>query len=71
MDPQNYQQIYLYLKEQTIPITLTITKQQQKFKNYCNQFQIKNHFIYKKDKRKDRNLLRVVRTFETEPVLFH
>lgn len=70
MDQQNYQQIYLYLKEQTVPTTLTTTKQQQKFKNYCSQFQIKNHFIYKKDKRKDKNLLRVVRTFETEPVLF-
>ena len=70
MEQQNYQQIYLYLKEQTIPITLTTTKQQQKFKNYCNQFQIKNNFIYKKDKRRDKNLLRVIRTFETEPVLF-
>src|ERR1051325_1046501 len=70
MEQQNYQQIYLYLKEQTIPITISTTKQQQKFKNYSNQFQIKNNFIYKKDKRKDKNLLRVIRTFETEPVLY-
>src|ERR1044071_6901796 len=70
MDIQNYQQIYLYLKEQTLPTTLTTMKQQQKFKNYCSQFQLKNNFIYKKDRKNNTNLLRVIRIHEIEPVLF-
>jgi hypothetical protein len=70
MEPQQYQNIYLYLKEQVLPTNLQTTKEKQKFKNSCNQFQLKNNYIYKKDKRKINNLLRVIRNFETEPVLF-
>ena len=46
------------------------TKQQQKFKNYCSQFQLKNNFIYKKDRRNNTNLLRVIRIHEMESVLY-
>src|SRR3984957_14851643 len=70
MELQQYQNIYLYLKEQLLLTNLQITKEKQKFKNFSNQFQLKNNYIYKKGRRKPNNLLRVIRTFETELVLF-
>src|SRR5580700_4475226 len=70
MEPQQYQNIYLYLKKQLLPTNLQTMKEKQKFKNFSNQFQLKNNYIYKKDKRKTNKLLQVIRNFETEPVLF-
>jgi hypothetical protein len=70
MDPEKYQQIYNYLTTQQIPEILTQAKEIKKFKNFCKHFYIKNNFVYKKDKRKEENLLRVIRRFEMEPVLY-
>src|SRR5277367_1110724 len=70
MDTEKYNQVYQYLTQQIIPPTLKTTQQTTKFKNFCNNFIIKNNFIFKPDKRKQHNLLRVLRRFELEPVLY-
>ena len=70
MDLQQYQRIYNFLSNQEIPTDLITPRRIKQFKNFCNNFIIKNNFIYKKDKTKQGNLLRVIRTFEMEPVLY-
>ena len=70
MDTQKYQQIYQYLTQQILPTSLTTTQQINRFKNSCNNFIIKGNIIFKQDKRKQDNLLKVPRRFELEPILF-
>ena len=70
MDIQKYNQIYQYLTQQIIPTTLTNTQQINRFKNFCENFIIKNNFIYKRDRRQQNNLLKVSKKFELEPILF-
>src|SRR3954462_5871968 len=70
MDPEQYYRIYNYLNQQQLPEDLKQAKEIKKFKNFSNHFYIKNNFLYKKDKRKNENLLRVIRRFEMEPVLY-
>jgi putative transposase len=70
MDPEQYYRIYNYLNQQQLPEDLIQAKEIKKFKNFSNHFYIKNNFLYKKDKRKNENLLRVIRRFEMEPVLY-
>ena len=70
MDPQQYQRIFKFLSTQEIPTNLITQKKIKQFKNLCNNFIIKNNFIYKRDKTKQENLLRVIRTFETELILY-
>jgi len=69
MDTQKYDQISLYLQQQVIPSNLT-PNQIKSFITLCGNFQVKNNYLYKKDKRKENNLLRVIRQFEMEPILY-
>lgn len=72
MDPQKYNEIINYLQNNTIPTTnLPQTGNPTKsFINFCNGFQIQNNYLYKKDKRRNGNLLRVIRRFEMNPLLY-
>jgi Integrase zinc binding domain/Integrase core domain len=70
MDITQYQQLFDYLNTQQLPENLTQAKEIKKFRNFSKHFYTKNNFLYKKDKRKDENLLRVIRRFELEPVLY-
>ena len=69
MENQKYNQIILYLQQQELPIDLT-PRQTKSFINLCKNFRIKNNYLYKIDKRNENNLLRVIRRFEMEPVLY-
>jgi len=70
MEPNNYNRIFKFLSQQIIPSDLTTPKQTKQFKNFCIPFVIKNNYLYRKDKRKPGNLLRVIRNFEMEAVLY-
>jgi Integrase zinc binding domain/Integrase core domain len=70
MDINQYNRIYQFLLHQTLPSDLTDNKQTTKFKNFCKPFIVKHNYLYRKDKRKPNNLLRVIRTFEMEAVLY-
>ena len=70
MDINQYNRIFQFLSQQKLPSDLTTSKQIKQFKNFCIPFIIKNNYIYRKDKRKEEHLLRVIRTFEMEPVLY-
>jgi hypothetical protein len=69
MDIERYQEIYNYLKYQQFPSNFN-SQQKQKLKNQASNFTLKNNFIYKCDKRKQNNLLRLIRRSELEPILF-
>jgi len=69
MDPQQYFNLYNYLNSQQIPNDLS-EQQIRKFINFSKHFIIKNNFIYRKDKRKQNNLLRVIKKYEIDPILF-
>ena len=70
MDSQQYNRIFQYLLTQQIPTDLTTNKLIKQFQNFCTPFIIKNNYLYRKDKRKENNLLRVIRSYEMEPVLY-
>jgi hypothetical protein len=69
MDIEQYNNLYNYLKWNQIPLTFN-NQQKQQLQKQSAHFILKNNFIYKKDKRKQNNLLRVIRRHELEPVLF-
>lgn len=70
MDNEQYIRIFQFLSQQIIPSDLTNQKQIKQFKNFCIPFIIKNNYLYRKDKRKEGNLLRVIRSHEMEAVLY-
>ena len=70
MNTDQYNRIFQYLSQQTVPLDLSTNKQIKQFKNFCTPFVIKNNYLYRKDKRKINNLLRVIRTYEMEAVLY-
>src|SRR3954469_23425478 len=69
MDPNQYYQIYQYLQKQILP-TLETQKEKQKFINFSNHFEIKLNYLYKKNKKKEGQLIKVIRNFEMEPLLY-
>ncbi|GBB98404.1 hypothetical protein RclHR1_32140002 [Rhizophagus clarus] len=69
MDPNQYHQIYQYLHQQILP-TFNMSREKQKFINLCNNFELKLNYLYKKNKRKNGQLLKVIRNFELEPLLY-
>src|ERR1044072_1030059 len=69
MDTERYNLLQTFLQNQILPDTLT-TQQQKQIKQQSKHFQLKNGFLYKIDKRNNKNLLRVVRKYEMEPVLY-
>ena len=70
MDPIQYERIFKYLTWQTIPEDCTNSKLRKQFVNFCKPFSTKNNLLYRQDKRKNSLLLRVIRSFEVEPVLY-
>ena len=70
MKNDQYNRIFQFISQQIIPSDLTTNKQIKQFRNFCAPFIVKNNYLYRKDKRKTGNLLRVIRTFETEAVLY-
>src|SRR5215469_5008050 len=69
MDNQHYQNLFLYLTKQPLPSNLT--NQQIEFvQKQSLHFLTKNNFIYKKDKRKTGNLLRLVNKQELDALLY-
>ena len=56
MDIEHYNNIYNYLKYNQLSSTLN-TQQKQQIQKQSVYFIIKNNFIYKKDKKKQNNLL--------------
>ena len=69
MEPEQYNNLLNYLNTLTLPEHFN-NQQQKQFTNYSKQFIVKNNFIYKKDKRKDDNLLRVIRKHEIDSILY-
>src|SRR5215813_2672200 len=69
MDLEQYNNIFNYLTQKQYPSNFN-QHQKHKLTNQASNYEIKNNFIYKKDKRKSNNLLRVIRRHEIEPVLF-
>jgi len=60
MDIEHYNNIYTYLLQQKYPDNFSNQQKQTLVKQSTNYI-IKNNFIYKKDKRKQNHLLRVIR----------
>ena len=69
MENEQYDNLFLLLSQQTLPSNLT-GQQKQQLQKQSFYFVIKNNFIYKKDKRKEGNLLRLIRKQELEPLLY-
>src|ERR1700739_3979845 len=69
MENEQYDNLFLLLSQQTLPSNLT-EQQKQRLQKQSLYFVIKNNFIYKKDKRKEGNLLRLIRKQELEPLLY-
>jgi hypothetical protein len=69
MDNNQYHYLYLFLSQQPLPPHVT-QQQQQQIQRVSTNFILKNNFIYKKDKRKNGNLLRLVKRQELEHVLY-
>jgi len=69
MDSTAYNNLLLIFTNQPLPDSISI-EQQNQIKRYAKNFCFKNNFIYKLDKRKTNNLLRVLQKHELDPVLF-
>src|SRR3954454_19584701 len=70
MNSEQYSRIFTYLHKNTLPTDLTNNSQINRFKNFCRPFIVKNNYLYRKDRRKEENNLRVIRRFEMKPVLY-
>jgi hypothetical protein len=70
MDRQQYQRIYIYLQNNTLPNDLLTSQTKKQFKNFCKPFIIHNQFLYRKDKRKNGSILKVIQAHEVEPILY-
>lgn len=49
--------------------TFDTSREKQKFINFCKNFDIKANYLYKKNK-KNEQLIKVIRNFELEPLLY-
>src|SRR5215475_9895288 len=70
MNTEQYNRIFNYLDSQTLPSDLVTNYKIKQFQNFCKSFIIKNNFLYKVNRRKTDNLLRVIRTHELDAVLY-
>ena len=68
MDPEHYDNIYRVLTSQ--PLLNLPQKQVLQIQKKAKHFIVRNNFLYKLDKRKERNFLRVVRKYELDPILY-
>ena len=69
MDPNQYHQIYQYLHQQILP-TFNTPREKQKFINFCKNFEIKMNYLYKKNKKNNNQIIKVIRNFELELLLY-
>ena len=69
MDIEYYHLLFNYLKTQQLSTSITQQKQNQIIRQ-SKHFIIKNNFLYKIDKRKTNNFLKVIKRYEMEPVLY-
>ena len=69
MEFEQYNNIHNYLSHHQHPDHFNLQEKQRLEKQSTNYI-VKNNFLYKNDKRKENNLLRVIRKHEMEPVLF-
>src|SRR5438034_513931 len=69
MEFEQYNNIHKYLLTHQYPDNFT-SPQKQRLEKQSSNYIVKNNYLYKKDKRKENNLLRVIRKHEMEPVLF-
>src|SRR2546421_445754 len=69
MEPEQYINLFNYLNTLSLPENFN-NQQQNQLINYSRQFIVKNNFLYKKDKRKEDNLLRVIRKHEIDAILY-
>ena len=69
MDNEHYYNLFKYLQITQIPENFN-QQQKNSLIQKVRHFIIKNNLIYKKDKRKNGNLLRVVKIHEIEAILF-
>ena len=69
MENEQYNNLFLFLSQNTYPPNLT--QQQKNFtQKQAKHFIIKNNYLYKKDRRKENNLLRLIKKQELEPLLY-
>jgi len=66
MDDKTYQEIFNYLKNQTLPSELP-KKYCKNFITKTSKYKLKNNILYRN---KNNNLLRVIRRYELEPILY-
>ena len=70
MDIQQYDRIFNYLQTQKLLNDLNTKQLEKSFKNFSKPFIIHNNLLYRKDKNKNGSLLKVIRKFEVEPILY-
>ena len=68
MDIEQYNNLILLLSQQPLP-NLT-NEQVQKLAKQARFYQFKDNYLYKNDRQNNRNLLRVIRRHELEPLLY-
>lgn len=69
MDIQQYNKLFNYLISQQLPNDIT-PQQRRQLITKAKQFQVQGQLLYKIDKRTEHNLLRVIRKYEMESVLY-
>ena len=69
MDLLHYNNIFNYLQNNNLSEQLT-TKEKEQIKRQSKFYIQKNGYLYKKDKRHEDQLLRVIRTHELKPILY-
>ena len=69
MENNHYNQLLQYLQYKTLPENIEIKQQQQIIKQLKN-YQLQQNLLYKIDKRKQNNLLKVIRKHELEALLY-
>src|ERR1700722_9670766 len=69
MDSTHYQHLKYYLLTQQLPQQLS-TKEQKHIKTQSKYFEIKENQLYKKDKRQQGHLLKILQKHELESILF-
>ena len=70
MDTTQYQNIFNYLLQQTLPDSIDTPQQKRKFINLTKYFTVKNNLLYKKDQKNEHYFIKVIQRYEVEPLLY-
>jgi hypothetical protein len=68
MDINQYYNLQLFLSQQHIPDL--IPEQLKQLERQSKYYQLQNNYLYKKDRRSEGNLLKVIKRHELEPLLY-